>query len=340
MTLATARARAIPRLMGKSEMSGRWRILIGLMFFFLAGYGLTFVVLIASNHIYLELLTGVVFLFGAAFVLVTVTVGHDSIAELDARVQRRTQELQSATLRAESANIAKSQFLANMSHELRTPLNAIIGFSQVLWDQAFGPLNQKQVKYTDNILTSGNHLLELVNQVLDVSKIEAGQFDLNLETVDLRDLVVEVCTGLSKVAEIQGIVLSHTCDAIPLLDVDPTRMRQVLYNLVGNALKFTQKNGRVSVLLRSDDEHVSLVVQDTGIGIKPGDQEKAFHRFQQLDSGADRRAGGAGLGLFISERFVAAHGGRLNLESTGIPGEGCIFTVLLPCSEPNDRKSV
>lgn len=232
----------------------------------------------------------------------------------------------------QQANRMKSEFLATMSHELRTPLNGIIGFSELLIDEKPGPVNVKQKEYLDLILGSGRHLLQLINDVLDLSKVEAGRMELHPEAFSLRGAVEEVCSVIAAPANHKHIVLCNavaaTLDAVTL---DRRKFVQVLYNLLSNAVKFTEEGGKVSVLADSPHQNVLRVrVCDTGIGISRNDLGRLFVEFQQLDRGATRRYGGTGLGLALTKKIVEFQGGSIQVDSE--PGKGSVFTVILPCA--------
>ena len=252
---------------------------------------------------------------------------------LEARVQERTTELAEATRRAQSADRLKSEFLANMSHELRTPLNGIIGFTELLVDGRPGPLNPKQQQFLTAVLNSGRHLLQLINDVLDLSKIEAGKMELLCEVVALPALIAQVCASLAPIADAKHIQLTHdVAPALCDLWLDKKKLTQVLYNLLSNALKFTPERGTVTVTGRPNEEGFQIGVSDSGIGIKPEDLGKLFVEFQQLESGKSRRFQGTGLGLALTRRLVQLHGGRIAVASE--PGRGSTFTVQLPCHRP------
>jgi PAS domain S-box-containing protein len=228
------------------------------------------------------------------------------------------------------ANRLKSEFLANMSHELRTPLNGIIGFSEFMIDEKPGPLNAKQKEYLDDILNSGRHLLQLINDVLDLSKVEAGKMELFPEAFSPAKAIEEVCAVISPLAKQKGISIQRkTAAALASITLDRQKFVQVLYNLLSNAVKFTDPGGEVRVeaqLNRPDLLH--LAVRDTGIGIRAEDFTKLFVEFQQLDSGATRRYGGTGLGLALTKRLVEFQHGSIDVTSE--PGRGTTFTVTLP----------
>ena len=230
----------------------------------------------------------------------------------------------------QEASRLKSEFLANMSHELRTPLNAIIGFSEFLADEKPGSLNAKQKEYLADILNSGRHLLQLINDVLDLSKVEAGKMEFFPETFALPNAVEEVCSVISPLARQKNIALRRDiAPAVENVTLDPQKFKQVLYNLLSNAVKFAEEGGRVEIIATScDGNQFRLQVRDTGIGIKPEDFNKLFVEFQQLDSSLVRRHQGTGLGLALTKKIVELQKGSISVESE--LGKGSTFTVLLP----------
>ena len=247
---------------------------------------------------------------------------QELIGGLEAKVAERTHEL-------EVASKHKSEFLANMSHELRTPLNAIVGFSQVLQEQLFGEVNDKQREYLDDILSSANHLLSLINDILDLSKVEAGQVELEPAAFSLRESLERGLVMVREKAANGGIALDLELD--PSVDVivgDERRARQVVFNLLSNAVKFTPEGGRVEVSTRRQGDEVVVSVRDTGPGIAPEDQETIFEEFRQVRTTGGERPEGTGLGLALSRRLVELHGGRLWVESE--PGSGSTFSFTLP----------
>ena len=266
--------------------------------------------------------------------------------ELEHRVEERTRELSAANeqlsqeieerrraeAEAERANRLKSEFLANMSHELRTPLNAIIGFSELIHDGKVGPVSAGQKEFLGDILTSSQHLLQLINDVLDLSKVEAGQMDFRPERVDLGRLVAEVRDILRSLAGSKRITVGIDIEVgLGEVVADPARLKQVLYNYLSNALKFTPEDGRVTIRGRPEgSEAFRLEVEDTGIGIRPEDLGRLFREFQQLDAGAAKRYAGTGLGLALTKRIVEAQGGRVGVVST--PAKGSVFFAVLPRS--------
>ena len=229
---------------------------------------------------------------------------------------RLFREIEDKSRQIEAANRHKSEFLANMSHELRTPLNAIIGFSEVLGERLFGELNEKQAEYTDDILSSGRHLLSLINEILDLSKVEAGRMELELATFDLPLAIDNARTFVRERATKHGINLDVTVDE-RLGDFvgDERKIKQILLNLLSNAVKFTPEGGRIGINARQADGSVEISVSDTGIGIAPEDQAKIFEEFRQVGADYAHKTEGTGLGLTLAKKFVELHGGRIWVES-------------------------
>ncbi|WP_410507912.1 ATP-binding protein [Methanosarcina hadiensis] len=247
-------------------------------------------------------------------------------------------ELETTLLRAkkdaEATNRAKNSFIMNMSHELRTPLNSVIGFSDLLLEGAFGPMNTKQSKYVNNILISGKNLLEIINNLLDISRLEAGEKTLKYEDVDIASLIGEVRMSLLSPASVKKITVELKIDpSIGNIQADITKLRQILYNLVSNAIKFTPAKGKVIISACKNEGILEVKVSDNGIGISKESHEKIFMPFTQADSSAARGYGGAGLGLFIVKNFVDLHGGKVWVDSE--IGKGSTFTFTIPTKPEN-----
>jgi signal transduction histidine kinase/CheY-like chemotaxis protein len=285
--------------------------------------------------------------------------------QLEATVEARTRELQAAnarlreaTRRAEESSRYKSEFLANMSHELRTPLSAIIGFSELLARQSPGPLNDKQGQYVQHVLDGGRHLLTIISDVLDLSKIEAGKVELHLGPVLIRDLAESAVSLVNPQVMQKRLSLTlQVQDGLPVITADPLRLRQAFLNLLSNAVKFTPPGGSITVAVREIDDvpdppptafrttaapeepspgspgarfrGIEVSVQDTGIGIGADDLAEIFHEFTQVERSLTKQYEGAGLGLAIAKRLVELHGGHIEVCSPGL-GRGTTFTVRLP----------
>jgi signal transduction histidine kinase len=276
--------------------------------------------------------------------------------DLEHLVEIRTRQLQTANGHLVEVSRHKSTFLANMSHELRTPLNAILGFSDLLGDPAFGPLSAKQARYADHIQTSGRHLLTLINDLLDLSKVEAGKLTLHPEPFALSEALAAALQEIHPLADAKRLTLALDAERAPtVLTADPVRFKQILYNLLSNAVKFTPEDGRVTVTARrvsssesqpqnppvppfdkggvggfhnqGISDFVEIAVTDTGIGIAAEDISKLFGRFRQLET--TKQAQGSGLGLALTKQLVELHGGTITAASAG-PGQGSRFTVRFP----------
>jgi signal transduction histidine kinase len=242
-------------------------------------------------------------------------------------------ELENILLKAkkdlEATNRAKNGFIMNMSHELRTPLNSVIGFSDLLLEGAFGPLNTRQSKYVNNILISGKNLLEIINNLLDISRLETGERTLNYEDVDIISLIGEARMSLFSSASNKKIVIELKVDpSLENIRADRTKLRQILYNLMSNAIKFTSEMGKVTLSASQKEGMLEVKVSDNGIGLSKEDYEKIFMPFTQADSSASRGYGGAGLGLYIVKNFIDLHGGKIWVDSE--VGKGSTFTFTLP----------
>jgi signal transduction histidine kinase len=254
---------------------------------------------------------------------------RDELGTLAANLNRMSNELGRLYEQLEAANRHKSEFLANMSHELRTPLNAVIGFSDVLLDRTFGDLNDKQEQYVSIIQGSGRHLLSLINDILDLSKIEAGRMELELTSFDLDMAIDNTVTLVRDRAARHSLALDVDVEAeLPRVVADERKFKQILLNLLSNAVKFTPEGGRVGVRAGRTAGGVEIAVSDTGIGIAAEDQTAIFEEFRQVGTDTARKREGTGLGLALTRRFVELHGGTLRVDSE--LGKGSTFTFTLP----------
>jgi PAS domain S-box-containing protein len=250
----------------------------------------------------------------------------------DITVQKRAQEaLVSAKDEAERANKFKDQFLSTMSHELRTPLNAVLGFSDLLADERYGSLNERQKRYVSNIHSGGQHLLKLISDILDLSKIEAGRMDLAIQDVPIESAFSEVLSTLRPLAEKKSQTLSQNAQAHLIVRADITRLRQMLMNLAGNAIKFTPEGGRIELEARQANGQIRIEVRDTGPGIPPEEQKRIFQAFYRLRQSGEATEG-TGLGLAITQRLADLHGSKLGLDSQA--GQGSCFYFSLPAGVP------
>ena len=245
---------------------------------------------------------------------------------------RLINEIQEKSAQLEIANRHKSEFLASMSHELRTPLNAIIGFSEVLSEKMFGEVNDKQMQYLKTINASGQHLLSLINDILDLAKIEAGRMDLDLTTFNVAAALDNAMTLIRERAGRQSVALEIQCDPeLKEWTADERKFKQVMLNLLSNAVKFTPQGGRITVAAKRIDTGIEVSVTDTGVGIAPQDQAAVFEEFKQVGGDRLRKAEGTGLGLSLTRKFVELHGGQIGLASE--PGKGSTFSFTLPESK-------
>jgi signal transduction histidine kinase/putative methionine-R-sulfoxide reductase with GAF domain len=255
---------------------------------------------------------------------------QSALAIQNARLFR---EIEDKSRQIEAANRHKSEFLANMSHELRTPLNAIIGFSEVLQERLFGELNEKQAEYTSDILTSGQHLLSLINEILDLSKVEAGRMELELSSFDLPLAIDNARTFVRERAVKHGINLDVNVDErLEEYVGDERKIKQILLNLLSNAVKFTPEGGRITITANKTDNGAEISVTDTGIGIPPAEQPTIFEEFRQVGGEYAHKKEGTGLGLTLAKKFVELHGGKIWVESE--VGKGSTFTFTLPNKQP------
>ncbi len=255
--------------------------------------------------------------------------------ELEEKIADRTEELRKSNValreavkKAQEADRLKSEFIANVSHELRTPLNSIIGFSKVLMSGIDGEITDTQRVDLSAIYNSGRHLLEIINSILELSKIEAGKMELHITTFDLVPIVHEIVTASQTLVMGKKVKIESRIDGtIPILEADVTKIRQIIFNLVSNATKFTEE-GYITIRLRADATRVAVSVVDTGIGIDKDHIDAIFDRFRQVDGSTTRKAGGTGLGLSIAKRFVEMHSGELRVDSK--LGKGSVFTMIIP----------
>jgi len=257
---------------------------------------------------------------------------RNELKKLNRDLQARAEELQRAKEGAEGASLAKSEFLASMSHELRTPLNAVIGFSQILDEQFYGPLNEKQTEYVRDILESGKHLLALINDVLDLAKVEVGRMEPEYTQVAVRELLEHSLIMVKEKCSKHGIKLAlRMSDGVKDKQVwaDERRLKQVVFNLLSNSAKFTPDGGAITIEAKEDGAGVIINVSDTGIGIEPEHQEKVFEPFYQVKSGTMDKTPGVGLGLSLCKQLVEMHGGRIWVESRG-RNEGSRFIFVIP----------
>lgn len=271
----------------------------------------------------------------AVIVLVDVTdrVRTDDRTEeyrqgLERAIDQRTGELLEANRQLQHASDAKQQFLAKMSHELRTPLNSIIGFSEILLKGLSGPLTEEQSRQLEMVRASGQNLLELVNDVLDISRLEAGYSPVSISATDVCARMHALVDSMSGIATMNQVELEYLCDGKPAIETDPDKLDQVVRNLISNALKFTDPGGRVTVSVLAEEDCVVISVADTGIGIAEEDQERVFEAFQQVDRPDRVRPAGTGLGLVICRELCSALGCGLTIES--VPDRGSVFAVTVP----------
>lgn len=258
---------------------------------------------------------------------------------LERELAERTRDAKKAQFGAEAATMAKSDFLANMSHELRTPLNSIIGFSEVLEDQLLGALNASQRENVMYILKVGRHLLSLINDILDLSKVEAGKMQFDVEDVSLRELLDASLVMHREKALRHGITLDLKIepDTSRVIEADERKLKQILFNLLSNAVKFTSDGGEVHVVSKEINgaQDIEISIQDSGIGIKPADIPRLFVEFSQLASVYDKKYEGTGLGLALTKKLVELHSGRIWVKSEF--GKGSLFSFVLPVKQRNDQ---
>lgn len=266
--------------------------------------------------------------FRVTAVIRDVSERKEAEKRLHAVQEKYTRDLEARNQEIQQANRHKSEFLASMSHELRTPLHTVIGFSELLAEEAKGPLNASQKRFIGHIHKDAQHLLALINEVLDLSKIEEGKLQLNRESVDLAAVIEDVLSSIRPRCAEKEIEITTGTAATLHVNGDRIRLRQVLYNLLSNALKFTPRGGRIRIEGKALAGLAEVSVRDTGIGIPPEEQSSVFEAFHQVSSSAAGLSEGTGLGLPITHRLVEAHGGKIRLESE--PGKGSCFTFTIP----------
>jgi two-component system CheB/CheR fusion protein len=239
--------------------------------------------------------------------------------EIEKGLEKAHEELQELAAELKRTTRAKSEFLANMSHELRTPLNSINGFSEILCDETFGSLNEKQKKYVDYVLASGKHLLLLINQILDMAKVEAGKMKLALSNLPMKSLLNEISLLVADMVSKKKIeMLLEIAQDLPNIEGDELKVKEILYNLLSNAVKFTPEGGKIGMRAKKADSKIEIEVWDTGDGIAPENMNKIFEGFFRVDTPYSRVTEGTGLGLPLSKKLVELHGGNFSVESEGL----------------------
>jgi two-component system CheB/CheR fusion protein len=263
--------------------------------------------------------------------------------EIETGLEKAHEELKALAAELKRTARAKSEFLANMSHELRTPLNSINGFSEVLFDETFGPLNAKQKQYVNNVLTSGKHLLLLINQILDMAKVESGKMKLTLSDVSMKTLLSDISMLVADMVSKKKIEMQLQIDAdLPDIQADELKVKEIIYNLVSNAVKFTPEGGKIGMRAKNIGSEIEVVVWDNGIGIAAENMGKIFEGFFRVDTPYSRVTEGTGLGLPLSKKLVELHGGKLSVESKGL-NQGTLVRFTLPIisnSEAKNEKSL
>ena len=250
--------------------------------------------------------------------------------EIENGLEKAHEDLKELAAELKRTALVKSEFLANMSHELRTPLNSINGFSEVLYDETFGSLNEKQKKYVNNVLTSGKHLLLLINQILDMAKVEAGKMKLSLSNLPMKSLLNEISLLVADMANKKKLqMLLEIAEDLPDIEADELKVKEIIYNLLSNAVKFTPEGGNIGVRAKKAGSEIEIVVWDTGVGIASENMVKIFEGFFRVDTPYSRLTEGTGLGLPLSRKMVELHSGELSVESEGL-NKGSSIRVILP----------
>jgi signal transduction histidine kinase len=256
------------------------------------------------------------------------TAQKTEVERKNVEVELAKQELEEKAEQLAMTSRYKSQFLANMSHEFRTPLNAIIGFSELLDEQTMGPLNERQKEFVGYVMQGGRHLLALINDILDLSKVEAGRMQLSCDWVAPDALVEDVRQMVKPLADKQGVhLILKVAEGLPPVYADPIRVKQILYNLLSNGIKFNHRHGKVELTVSCQDDQLSWCVADSGVGIRDEDMSRLFREFERIEHRGPKSEG-TGLGLALTKRLVELHGGSIHVEST--VGQGSTFTVRLP----------
>jgi two-component system CheB/CheR fusion protein len=250
--------------------------------------------------------------------------------EIENGLEKAHEDLKELAAELKRTALVKSEFLANMSHELRTPLNSINGFSEVLYDETFGSLNEKQKKYVNNVLTSGKHLLLLINQILDMAKVEAGKMKLSLSNLPMKSLLNEISLLVADMANKKKLqMLLEIAEDLPDIEADELKVKEIIYNLLSNAVKFTPEGGNIGLQAKKAGSEIEIVVWDTGVGIASENMVKIFEGFFRVDTPYSRLTEGTGLGLPLSRKMVELHSGNLSVESAGL-NKGASIRVILP----------
>jgi two-component system CheB/CheR fusion protein len=263
--------------------------------------------------------------------------------EIETGLEKAHEELKDLAVELKRAARVKSEFLANMSHELRTPLNSINGFSEVLFDETFGPLNEKQKQYVNNVLTSGKHLLLLINQILDMAKVEAGKMKLSISSLSMKTLLNDISLLVADLVAKKRLVIElEIAENMPDIEADDLKVKEIIYNLLSNAVKFTPEGGKIGMRAKQIGSAIEVVVWDTGVGIAAENMGKIFEGFFRVDTPYSRVTEGTGLGLPLSKKLVELHGGNFTVESKGL-NQGTLVRFTLPLisrKEVNDEKSI
>jgi two-component system CheB/CheR fusion protein len=262
--------------------------------------------------------------------------------EIETGLEKAHEELKELAVELKRAARVKSEFLANMSHELRTPLNSINGFSEVLYDETFGPLNEKQKQYVNNVLTSGKHLLLLINQILDMAKVEAGKMKLSISSLSMKTLLNDISLLVADLVAKKKLVIElDIAENMPNIEADELKVKEIIYNLLSNAVKFTPEGGKIGMRAKQIGSTIEVVVWDTGVGIAAENMGKIFEGFFRVDTPYSRVTEGTGLGLPLSKKLVELHGGNFSVESKGL-NQGTLVRFTLPListKEVHDEKS-